>query len=128
MKRRIAIVVAAVLLAVPLLASCTPEQVAAYVRYVNSPSADCYQAINKHWGGDKAWARKIMLRESGNNPRAQNARSSAAGCFQMLALHAHRFNAVGCSWAQRYDPDCNVKAAYHLYREAGQSPWRLTNY
>lgn len=126
------------------LLACTPEQVRIF--HTLSPedqqkiatavieqgraseaarSTDCYGALH-HFSGNHADARRIIHRESRNNPAAQNSRSSAAGCFQMLKMHAHRFNAVGCSWAQRYDAVCNVKAADHLYREAGWSPWRLT--
>ncbi len=39
------------------------------------------------------------------------------------AMGYHR--AVGCTPAQWADPDCNVKAMLHLYREAGTSPWSL---
>jgi hypothetical protein len=43
----------------------------------------------------------------------------------LLSLHGWRFTAVGCTPAQWADPDCNVKAMLHLYREAGTSPWSL---
>lgn len=140
LKRRVLGLVAAIVMGLSMLA-CTPEQVAVFktlnpaqqqavlaALQKKSASPDCYTAIDRHWHGDKSWARKIVSRESGNNPAAQNRYSSAAGCFQLLQMHAHRFNAVGCSWAQRYDADCNTKAAFHLYREAGRSPWALTDY
>lgn len=98
---------------------------AAYDAQMASSSPDCYTAIDRHWPGDKARMRQIVWRESRNQPAAQNSSSSAAGCAQMLALHAHRFAAVGCSWAMRYDADCNIKAAAHLYRAAGWSPWNV---
>ena len=88
-------------------------------------STDCYGALG-HFSGNHDDARRIIHRESRNNPAAQNSRSSAAGCFQLLKMHSWRFDAVGCSWAQRYDAVCNTKAADHLYRQAGWSPWRLT--
>ena len=72
------------------------------------------------------WARDIVWRESRNTPTAANPRSTARGCGQMLlSLHGWRFTAVGCTPAQWADPDCNVKAMLHLYREAGTSPWSL---
>lgn len=119
--------------------SCTPEEVAffnslpdhkkqAVIDYINSEneSRDCNEAIDRHFSGNKEKMKRVVWKESTNNPRAQNARSSAAGCSQMLKIHAHRFNAVGCSWAQRYNADCNIKAADHLYREQGWRPWALT--
>ena len=127
-----------------LLVACTPEEIAAFKTL--SPedqqkvaaaviaegqareaarSTDCYGALH-HFSGNHSDARRIIHRESRNNPAAQNSRSSAAGCFQLLKMHSWRFDAVGCSWAQRYDAVCNTKAADHLYRQAGWSPWRLT--
>jgi len=90
-------------------------------------SVDCYQALDRHWpAATRQWARDIVWRESRNTPTAANPRSTARGCGQLLlSLHGWRFTAVGCSPAQWADPDCNVKAMLHLYREAGTSPWSL---
>lgn len=89
-------------------------------------SADCYGAIRRVWPSSTwSWADSIVRRESNNTPSADNPSSSASGCFQLLSLHAWRFDAVGCSWGLRYDAVCNAKAAYHLYQAAGSSPWRL---
>lgn len=94
----------------------------------NAAPTDCNTAIDRHWPGDKAWAKRIVWRESRNTPTARNA-SGASGCFQMmLPLHSRRFSAVGCSPAAWADPVCNVRAAWTLYAEAGTSPWALTNY
>ena len=134
------------ILALPLIAifsACTPEEQAAFRKLspegqqavlnhlqrqeaTSRPSRDCYEAIDRHFPGDKNRMRKVVWRESNNNPSAQNSRSTAAGCTQMLRMHAHRFDAVGCSWAQRYNADCNLRAAADLYRAAGWSPWALT--
>lgn len=95
---------------------------------LNRPKT-CREAVDALWPAEsRAWFHQIVKRESGGNARAQNKSSSAAGCAQLLRIHAWRFDAVGCSWAQRYDAECNVKAALHLYRAAGKSPWRLTDY
>ena len=138
--RRLALLLIAVLGLAGLGAS-TPEQVALFQslspedqgkvvaelqRQQATRPVDCYTAMERvfpasTWG----WMRGIIHRESRNNPAAQNPSSGAAGCAQLLRLHAHHFDAVGCSWAQRYDAHCNMRAAYHLYREAGTSPWRL---
>ncbi|MCP4435282.1 MAG: hypothetical protein GY812_07270 [Actinomycetia bacterium] len=83
---------------------------------------DCYSAL-VHFSGDEETARAIVWRESRNQPDAQNARSSAAGCFQIVRVHDWRFDAVGCSWQQRYEAVCNTKAADHLYRAESWEPW-----
>ena len=127
-------------MALAIAMSCTPEEVAAFKTLSpddqgrvlaalgapegHSGGGDCYTALH-HFPGDHATARRIIHRESRNNPAAQNSRSSAAGCYQLLSMHAWRFDAVGCSWAQRYNAVCNTKAAAHLYRQAGWTPWRI---
>ena len=104
------------------------DAVQANQRAAAASSGDCYSALH-HFSGDHNRARKIIWRESRNNPAAANSRSSARGCFQLLqSLHSHRYTAVGCSPSQWSNAVCNVKAADHLYRQAGWSPWALTNY
>lgn len=121
--------IAALTATVTLGTGCTPEQILTYGSLVKSPSADCYQAVDKHFSGDKNRMKKIVRRESGNNPSAANKSSSASSCAQLLfSLHGWRYEAVGCSKTQRYDADCNIKAADHLYREQGWRPWKLTDY
>lgn len=90
-------------------------------------SKDCYQAIAKYWPASlQGWARSIVWRESRNTPSAANPRSSARGCFQMLLRYSNRFYVkVGCSNYMWANPDCNVRAAYEMYKVAGRSPWRL---
>ncbi len=88
---------------------------------------DCISAMKQvfpssSWG----WGQNVIMRESGNNPGAQNRSSTAAGCWQMLRMHDHRYHAVGCTPSQKYDALCNTKAAYHLYQAAGTSPWRFS--
>lgn len=117
------------------VAGCTPEEVALFrslpadqqtaVLETLWPSEDCNAAIDRHWPGDKAWAKRIVWRESRNTPTARNP-SGASGCMQMmLPMHNRRFTAVGCSPAQWTNPACNIKAAWHLYSEVGASPWNL---
>ena len=89
-------------------------------------STDCIGEMKRHWPANThSWAMGIMKRESGYTASAQNPRSTAAGCFQLLKMHSHRYDAVGCSWADRYNAHCNVQAAYHLYQAAGTSPWNF---
>ena len=146
--RRLALVCATILTLT--VTACTPAQQAAwkamsdqerenYVAHIEgrppyevdsmgeARSGDCYQALDRHWpAASRSWARSIVARESGGDPRAQNPRSSAAGCLQLLALHSGRFNKLGYSWERdRYNADVNVLVALDLYREAGTSPWRL---
>lgn len=143
-SRPIAALVAALtlLVGVSTLGACTPEEVAlfqtltpseqdavlVYLGYrAPSPSVDCYQAIDRHWpASGRAKARQIVWRESRNIPTARNPRSSAKGCAQLLmSYHSWRYTAVGCSPSQWANPDCNIKAALHLYREAGWRPWAV---
>lgn len=142
------VVIGAVTLSAGLLAACTPEQVAVFHtlapdqqakvvdHVVSAPyewrsmgengSTDCYAAIDRHWpASSRSWARSIVWRESRNQPTAQNRSSSAAGCFQLMRLHAARFQKLGYGWADRYNADANTLVALDLYREAGTSPWRL---
>ena len=126
-------------MALAIAVSCTPEEVAAFKSLSpddqgrvlaalgapegHSGGGDCYSALH-HFPGDHATARRIIHRESRNDPAARNPRSSARGCWQLLhSLHAHRYSAVGCSPTQWSDPVCNTKAAAHLYRQAGWTPW-----
>lgn len=126
-----------------IMASCTPEEIATFNTLNpdeqaaviaglqgrgSGQSRDCYEAIDKHFSGDKANMKKIVWRESRNNPTVKNPKSTASGCAQMLKMHDWRFAEVGCSPSQKFEPDCNVKAADHLYRQAGWSPWKLTDY
>ena len=114
---------------VSLFQSLTPQQQDAVVTHMRSrpaPSRDCYEAIDKHWpASSRSWARSIVWRESRNNPSAQNSRSTAAGCLQLLKAHAPRFTKLGYGWSDRYNPDVNILVGLDLYREAGTSPWRL---
>ena len=128
---RAAVIVAAVL----TLSGCNQAAQAAWVAMspgerhayltATQPSSDCYAAIDRHWpASSRAWARSIVWRESRGIATAANPNSSARGCGQLLlSLHGWRFTAVGCSPSQWADPDCNVLAMLHLYREAGTSPW-----
>jgi hypothetical protein len=87
---------------------------------------DCISAMHQVFPASAwSWGQGIIMRESHNQPSAQNPSSSAAGCWQLLAMHDHRYYAVGCTPAQKYDALCNNKAAYHLYQAAGTSPWSL---
>ena len=134
MTRRIAAVAAVVSLSTTVIAACTPHQIETFhsltpgqqnavVKHLSRPT-DCYSAL-RYFPGDKTKARRIIRRESRNQPTARNPHSSARGCWQLLAMHNWRYRAVGCSPAQWSDPRCNTLAAAHLYREAGWQPWAL---
>lgn len=95
----------------------------------NRRPTDCISAMRQIFPASAhAWGHKVIMRESGNNPSAQNPSSTAAGCWQMLRMHDHRYYSVGCTPAQKYDALCNTKAAYTLYQAAGTRPWVLTSY
>lgn len=96
----------------------------------NADSGDCYVEMRKVFPAH-AWSRmaRIIQRESGGDPRAQNPTSSAAGCTQTLALHSPRYSKLGYTWERdRYSARANIRVAHDLWLEAGWSPWRLTAY
>jgi hypothetical protein len=114
--------------------ACTPEEVAMFSTLAPPQQSgvliglqrhtSCHDAIDRLWpASSRAWAHRIVNRESHGIATAQNRRSSAAGCWQLLSMHAWRFKATGSSWAQRYEAVANTLAALHLYRAAGASPW-----
>ena len=115
--------VLALLILIPIFTACTPEEVA-LVRSYTASSSDCYSQVDQIWpASTRAWAHRIVWRESRNNPAAQNSHSSAAGCFQLLSMHAGRFVRHGYSWSDRYNARANVTAALDLYSECGSRPW-----
>ena len=114
----------AVVAVIVVLAGCTPAQVAAWTEWHQSTQT-CHGAVDALWpANSRSWAHRIVNRESGGRPTAQNRRSSAAGCFQLVKVHAGRFAKVGYSWSDRYDAAANTLAALDLYRSAGSRPWR----
>jgi hypothetical protein len=91
-------------------------------------SGNCYTEMREVFPSH-AWDRmsRIIDRESGGNPAAQNPSSSAAGCAQTLKLHAPRYSKLGYTWERdRYSAHANIRVAHDLWLEAGWSPWRLT--
>src|SRR5215471_1192073 len=67
----------------------TPTQTEEVAAFSNRPVTDCFSAIEKVWPVRLwSWAKSIVWRESRNQPAAQNSVSSAAGCFQLMAIHA----------------------------------------
>lgn len=132
-----------------IITACTPEQLAAFhastpevqaqwaanvleanrirewgeaVNANNAHSStDCYAEMRRHFPASQhAKAAAVINRESRGNAAAKNSRSSASGCFQMLAsLHAHRLPAGG-SFFNAHD---NTVAALNLWQQSGWSPW-----
>lgn len=105
----------------------TPHQRAAVVDHLQQRPTDCYSALGPAgWpASDQPRMRRIIWRESRNQPTARNPRSSAAGCAQLLAMHDWRYREVGCTPAQKLDAVCNLRAARHLFLAAGWQPWSL---
>ncbi len=92
-----------------------------------SGSTSCFDAVRLLFPANaQAEMLHIVKRESGGDAHAQNRRSSASGCAQLLRIHAHRFTKLGYSWADRYNAVANIWVALDLWHEAGWSPWRLT--
>jgi hypothetical protein len=112
-----------VALVAALVTSCSAAEMQ-FWRVWHNTTSTCHGAVDYLWPVEsRAWAHRIVDRESGGNPWADNPSSTASGCFQLLVMHHWRFNATGTSWDHRYDAKANTAAALHLYREAGVSPW-----
>ncbi len=106
--RRVGVTLA-ILVTVSLLSACnaaeraafatlSPEDqqrvAAAIIANGQRGSADCYEAIDRHWGGS-ATAKRIAWRESKNTPTAVSPSGTYRGCMQMgLPLHNDKFRAV----------------------------------
>ena len=149
--RKIATLIAAITLSALALTACLPES--AYVDYdgngtidanerkwrewelfekvkqahardaAAASSTDCYAAIDRHWGGNST-AKRVMWKESRNNPSAVSPSGKYRGCMQMgLPMHNSRFTAVGCKPSQWANPDCNILAAMNLQRAGGWGHW-----
>lgn len=87
----------------------------------------CAEAVDRIWPeASRAWAHRVVWRESRGDPRADNPRSTASGCWQLLAVHRPRFVRLGYRWGDRYDPVANTRVALDLYREQGSRPWRVS--
>lgn len=88
----------------------------------SAPAGDCYSATRKYFPSSQ-WSKayQIINRESGGNPGAQNSRSSAAGCYQIVRGSWQNPN-ISFS-AGRYSADANAYAAYLMWRGSG---WHCT--
>lgn len=87
----------------------------------------CAQAVDRIWpASSRSWAHRIVWRESRGDTNAKNRRSTASGCWQLLAVHRPRFVKLGYGWADRFDPVANTRVALDLYREQGARPWRVS--
>lgn len=87
----------------------------------------CGEAVDRIWPeSSRVWAHRVVWRESRGDPRADNPASTAAGCWQLLAVHRPRFTRLGYGWSDRYDPVANTRVALDLYREQGTRPWRVS--
>lgn len=103
-----------IILTMTTLAGCTSTP---------ASTTSCHAAVDAIFPASaRGRAHQIVQRESGGNPRAQNRRSTAAGCFQLLSMHADLFR---YGWGTRYDAAENVLAAFKLYAGSGWIPWRL---
>lgn len=143
MPRRAAITTA-ILVTVLCISGCSPVQVqnwfssrgvaldepavatlVAYRTPTPLPPQTCTEAVNALWPeSSKAWAHRIVKRESGGNASAKNRSSSASGCFQILSMHSAKFTQVGCTWSTgRFNAVCNTKVALVLFQQSGKDPW-----
>ena len=98
----------------------------AVIAYERTLSAETLIRIAWAGTGQENRAISIARRESGLRCDADNPRSSAAGLFQTMSIHAGRAQRLGLTWAEVAGPDClsDVLLAFDLYREQGWAPWR----
>jgi hypothetical protein len=86
--------------------------------------ADCNDAIARVWPPRlQGWARRIVWRESRNQPTAKNKRSTASGCAQLVVGTWNANQVPGCPWSTRFDPLCNIRTMWNLYQQRGAQPW-----
>ena len=81
--------------------------------------------VSDYWqGADFDRAMSIMACESGGNPNAVSP-TNDHGLFQHNAISnpGQRFEAMGYTWADRYDPEANIAAAWWLWSQSGWQPW-----
>lgn len=80
--------------------------------------------VSEYWtGADFDRAMSIMACESGGDPNAVSP-TNDHGLFQHNARYAPpRFEAVGYTWSDRYDPEANIAAAHWLWERDGWQPW-----
>ena len=127
MTRRFAAALVLTLLGFAAVSACTPDQIQLIAAHLHDPVAGamtCHGQVDALWpASSRAWAHQIVNRESRGIATAQNRRSTAAGCFQLLSMHADLFTANGYSWADRYNPRANVLAALSLFQGSGRAPW-----
>lgn len=89
-------------------------------RYSGAPTGDLWALVASYsWPADTAW--RIMLCESGGNPRARNPHSSATGLFQ--ALRSTWGGYGGYREAADAPPPVQVEHAYRLWLMRGFGPW-----
>lgn len=141
------LVIGLLALAMPLIAACTPAQIAAFkaaphdkqVELIEAiqrhketerskQASDCYSAARKYFPQSQ-WSKayQIINRESGGNPSAKNARSTASGCFQIL--RGSWKHPTVSFYSGRFNPDANAKAASIIWRHGGwycTCTWALT--
>ena len=100
-----------------------PETATLVAFHVEHPT-DCNAAIAQVWPQRlQGWARRIVWRESRNDPRAKNKRSTASGCFQIVRGTWNANQVPGCPWSARYDAMCSTLTAWNLYQHRGGQPW-----
>ena len=87
---------------------------------------DAKREINRLFRHDAAWARCVVARESGWNPRAVNwadRHANGRGSFGLFQLGRIHVGMVGGDWRRLLDPVTNVRVAYRLYSRSGKRPW-----
>ena len=111
------------MVAVPVGAAVLPAGTAGAATGYSGP---CHAAVDRYFPANlRGTFHRYVARESRGVPTAVNRSPlHASGCLQLLPRYAGPFlRSAGCS--NLLNADCNVRAAYAMYRKAGLRPWRL---
>ena len=95
-------------------------------RYRNAVGVERWRSLVEKYfrPKDVEWALGVMSCESGGNPNAKNAHSSASGLFQHLARYwPERSVKAGWGGASIWDPEANIAVAAWLLDKAGKGSW-----
>lgn len=87
-----------------------------------------WRSLVESYFSDVPTAMCVMANESGGNPNAKNAHSTAAGLFQFLRstwddIVPSSVTGGSYSSGQVYDPEANVRAAAWLQEHLGWTQW-----
>ena len=94
------------------------------IEQVNMSIEEMIEQSAKDYGVDVGLAKRIAFAESGYNPNAKNAHSSASGIYQFLSSSWQTYSVkAGMGGADVFDAGSNIKVAMYVLSTVGTSPW-----